>query len=78
MNRIFVAGHRGLVGSAICRRLEADGVEALVASRGEVDLTDQRQVDEWFSSQSIDQVYLAAAKAGGIHLTGCVKGIDVS
>ena len=67
MSRIFVAGHRGLVGSAICRRLETDGVEALVAGRGEVDLTDQRQVDEWFSSQSMDQVYLAAAKVGGIH-----------
>ena len=67
MSRIFVAGHRGLVGSAVCRRLETDGVEALVAGRDEVDLTDQRQVDEWFSSQSIDQVYLAAAKVGGIH-----------
>jgi GDP-L-fucose synthase len=67
MNRIFVAGHRGLVGSAICRRLEADGVEALVATRDDVELTDQCQVDEWFSSQSIDQVYLAAAKVGGIH-----------
>ena len=67
MSRIFVAGHRGLVGSAICRRLETDGVEALVAGRGEVDLTDQHAVDEWFSSQSIDQVYLAAAKVGGIH-----------
>ena len=67
MSRIFVAGHRGLVGSAICRRLETDGVEALVAGRDEVDLTDQRQVDEWFSNQSIDQVYLAAAKVGGIH-----------
>lgn len=67
MNRIFVAGHGGLVGSAICRRLEVDGVEAVVASRGEVDLTDQHAVNEWFSSQSIDQVYLAAAKVGGIH-----------
>ena len=67
MTSVFVAGHNGLVGSAICRRLESDGVRPLVASRGEVDLTDQREVDSWFSSNKIDQVYLAAAKVGGIH-----------
>jgi GDP-L-fucose synthase len=64
---VFVAGHNGMVGSAICRRLEADGVRPLVASRSEVDLSDQRAVDSWFSSNAIDQVYLAAAKVGGIH-----------
>ncbi|MBT5219779.1 MAG: GDP-L-fucose synthase [Woeseia sp.] len=67
MTSVFVAGHNGLVGSAICRRLESDGVRPLVASRSEVDLTDQREVDAWFSSNKIDQVYLAAAKVGGIH-----------
>lgn len=67
MTSIFVAGHNGLVGSAICRRLEADGVQPLLASRSEVDLTDQREVDSWFSSNKIGQVYLAAAKVGGIH-----------
>ena len=41
MNRIFVAGHGGLVGTAICRRLEAEDIETLVAGRDEVDLTDQ-------------------------------------
>lgn len=67
MTNIFVAGHNGLVGSAICRRLEADGVQPLVASRNDVDLTEQREVDAWFSSNKIEQVYLAAAKVGGIH-----------
>ena len=67
MNRVFVAGHKGLVGSAICRRLQSDGVEAMVAGRTELDLTDQRAVDAWFAKRDIDQVYLAAAKVGGIH-----------
>ena len=67
MTVVFVAGHKGLVGSAICRRLESDSVQPLVAGRTEVDLTDQREVDSWFSSNKIDQVYLAAAKVGGIH-----------
>ena len=67
MSRIFVAGHKGLVGSAIVRRLQADGVEAVVAGRDEMDLADQGQVDAWFAANDIDQVYLAAAKVGGIH-----------
>ena len=67
MSRIFVAGHKGLVGSAIVRRLQADGVEAVVAGRDEMDLCDQGEVDAWFASNDIDQVYLAAAKVGGIH-----------
>ena len=67
MSRVFVAGHKGLVGSAICRRLQSEGIEALVASRSELDLADQRAVDTWFEQRKIDQVYLAAAKVGGIH-----------
>ena len=67
MSKIFVAGHNGLVGSAIVRRLQADGVEAVVAGRDELDLCDQGQVDAWFAGNDIDQVYLAAAKVGGIH-----------
>ncbi len=66
MSKIFVAGHNGLVGSAICRRLKADGVEPVVASRFELDLTDQHAVNDWFGSNAIDQVYLAAAHVGGI------------
>ena len=67
MGRIFVAGHKGLVGSAICRRLEKDGIEPLVAARADVDLTDQAAVDAYFAAGDIGQVYLAAAKVGGIH-----------
>ena len=67
MSNIFVAGHNGLVGSAVCRRLVADGIEPVVASRAELDLTDQRAVGNWFAEEEIDEVYLAAAKVGGIH-----------
>ncbi len=66
--RIFVAGHRGMVGSAIVRRLEAQG-DANIITRGrdELNLLDQRAVTEFFAAEGIDQVYLAAAKVGGIH-----------
>lgn len=67
MSRVFVAGHKGLVGSALCRRLEKDGVEPLVAARADVDLTRQADVDAFFAANDIGQVYLAAAKVGGIH-----------
>ena len=67
MSNVFVAGHKGLVGSALCRRLEVDGIEPVIASRAELDLTDQHAVSEWFGSNTIDQVYLAAAHVGGIH-----------
>ena len=67
MTRIFVAGHRGLVGSAIVRRLQADGIESVVAGRDEMDLSNQAEVDVWFAANNIDEVYLAAAKVGGIY-----------
>ncbi len=67
MSKVFVAGHKGLVGSAICRRLQADDIEAIVAPRSRLDLTDQSAVESWFEQHDIDQVYLAAAKVGGIH-----------
>ena len=67
MTEIFVAGGRGLVGSAIVRRLQADGIEPLVVSRDDLDLLDQKAVDAWLAENKIDQVYLAAAKVGGIH-----------
>ena len=67
MKRIFVAGHKGMVGSAICRQLEAVGdCEILVRDRSELNLTDQAAVHNFFESNAIDQVYLAAAKVGGI------------
>ncbi|MFB3946049.1 GDP-L-fucose synthase family protein [Aeromonas veronii bv. sobria] len=66
--KVFVAGHRGMVGSAICRQLSQRGeVELVVRTRTELDLTSQQAVTEFFASEQIDQVYLAAAKVGGIH-----------
>ena len=64
--KIFVAGHNGLVGSAICRRLASDGHSPITASRSELDLTDQAAVQDWFAGNKVDVVYLAAAKVGGI------------
>lgn len=65
---IFVAGHRGMVGSAIVRCLKALGHQNLLtASREELDLLDQNAVRRYFLANRIDQVYLAAARVGGIH-----------
>lgn len=68
MNRIYVAGHRGMVGSAIVRQLAAQGgCEIVTRTHAELDLTDQVAVRRFFEIERIDQVYLAAAKVGGIH-----------
>ncbi len=67
MTDIFVAGHNGLVGSAICRKLRSDNVEPIVANRSELDLLDQAAVNAWFASREVNHVYVAAAKVGGIH-----------
>ncbi|MGK7485766.1 NAD-dependent epimerase/dehydratase family protein, partial [Salmonella enterica] len=65
--RIFVAGHRGMVGSAIVRQLAQRGdVELVLRTRDELDLLDGRAVQAFFAGAGIDQVYLAAAKVGGI------------
>ncbi|GGK77466.1 GDP-L-fucose synthase [Amphritea balenae] len=65
--KIFVAGHNGMVGSAICRQLAADdSVEVVTASRQELDLLSQQDVLAFFAEHKFDQVYLAAAKVGGI------------
>jgi GDP-L-fucose synthase len=65
--RIFVAGHRGMVGSALVRRLNAEGYHNVVTrSRAEVDLTDQAAVNGFFEREKIDVVLLAAARVGGI------------
>jgi GDP-L-fucose synthase len=65
---MYVAGHRGLVGSAIVRVLHAQGLSNIVTrTHQELELTDQVQVREFFHSERIDQVYLAAARVGGIH-----------
>ena len=65
--RIFVAGHRGMAGSAILRSLKARGYENIVTrTRAELDLTDQAAVSDFFSREQVDAVFLAAAKVGGI------------
>ncbi|HET9049954.1 MAG TPA: GDP-L-fucose synthase [Chiayiivirga sp.] len=67
-SRVYVAGHRGMVGSAIVRRLRADGFTNLVLrTHAELDLTDQAAVDAFFASERPEYVFLAAAKVGGIH-----------
>lgn len=65
--RIFVAGHRGMVGNAITRKLKERGAAVVTRSRSELDLTDQRAVQDFFASETLDGVVLAAAKVGGIH-----------
>jgi GDP-L-fucose synthase len=67
MKRIFVAGHKGMVGSAIVRQLNTQpDIELVLRSRNELDLLNQHDVHAFFKSENIDQVYLAAAKVGGI------------
>jgi len=66
-SRIFVAGHRGMVGAALVRRLQAAGFNQLICrTRDELDLTDHRQVADFFAKERPDAVFLAAAKVGGI------------
>lgn len=66
--KIFVAGHRGMVGSAIVRQLQAKGYTNIItATHAELDLCNQADVQQFFKEHDIDQVYLAAAKVGGIH-----------
>ena len=68
MKKVYVAGHRGMVGSAIVRKLEAIGSFEIVSrERESLDLTSQAEVQNFFRSEKIEQVYLAAAKVGGIH-----------
>ncbi len=65
--RIYVAGHRGMVGTAIVRQLQKLGCCIITRSHGELDLTNQAAVRDFFASEKIDRVVLAAAKVGGIH-----------
>ncbi|WP_374530538.1 GDP-L-fucose synthase family protein [Novosphingobium sp.] len=64
--RVWVAGHRGMVGGAIARRLEAENCEVLTAGREVLDLTDQRAVLDWMRKERPQAVFLAAARVGGI------------
>lgn len=66
-SRIYVAGHRGLVGSAIVRKLREDGFDnLLLRTHGELDLTRQEEVEKFFEGENPEYVFLAAAKVGGI------------
>ena len=68
MKKVFVAGHRGMVGSAICRQLQKKSdVEIITRTRHELDLCDQQSVQDFMISEKPDEVILAAAKVGGIH-----------
>ena len=68
--RIFVAGHKGMVGSALVRQLSKDpNNEIVTRTRAELDLSNQQGVAELFANEKIDEVYLGAAKVGGIQET---------
>lgn len=67
-SKIYVAGHRGMVGSAIVRKLKKEGYETIITrTHAELDLTNQSAVDSFFETEKPDYVFLAAAKVGGIH-----------
>lgn len=65
--RIWVAGHRGMVGGAVVRRLASEDCEVITAGREVVDLVDQKAVHDWMTEAKPDAIVLAAAKVGGIH-----------
>tara|TARA_B110000238_G_scaffold199829_1_gene247984 strand:+ start:131 stop:1087 length:957 start_codon:yes stop_codon:yes gene_type:complete len=65
--KIFIAGHKGMVGAALVRILKTQDLELITKERKELNLLNQQDVQNFFKNQKIDQVYLAAAKVGGIH-----------
>ena len=65
--RVFVAGHRGMAGAAIVRRLGSEDCTILTVSRGTVDLTQQDEIERWLQIQKPDVIFVAAGKVGGIH-----------
>ncbi len=71
---VFVAGHRGMVGSALVRRLAQEHVTLLTVDRREVDLRDQAAVNRWFADRNPQVVFLAAAKVGGIIANDTLRG----
>jgi len=74
-SKIYVAGHRGMVGSAIVRKLKAEGFSNLVLKTSkELDLRDQKAVEAFFQTEKPEYVFLAAAKVGGIVAKTCTEG----
>ncbi|MDC0481633.1 GDP-L-fucose synthase [Candidatus Pelagibacter sp.] len=65
--KIFIAGHNGMVGSALCRIMKTQDVEIITKNKKELNLLSQKDVLDFFENQKFNQVYLAAAKVGGIH-----------
>lgn len=65
--KVWVAGHRGMVGQALMRRLASEGCQLMTATRAELDLTRQQDVEEWMAGAKPDVVFVAAAIVGGIH-----------
>ncbi len=75
VKNVFVAGHRGMVGRALCRALKKHSdVSLITANKADLDLTNQAKVIEFFNDNNIDEVYLAAAKVGGIHANNTYPG----
>jgi GDP-L-fucose synthase len=72
--RIFIAGHKGMVGSALLRFLKDQETEIITKDRLELDLLNKDNVENFFKNEKIDQVYLAAAKVGGIHANNTFPG----
>ena len=71
---VFIAGHRGMVGSALKRRLAQEDAELLVAGHADLDLRDQAAVNRWFAANRPQVVFLAAAKVGGIAANNALRG----
>ena len=66
--RIYIAGHRGMVGSALIRLLKKNqNVEIIAKDKSELDLINQASVEDFFKEENIDQIYIAAARVGGIY-----------
>ena len=73
--KIYIAGHRGLVGGAIKRRLEAEGYTSIIGkTRSELDLLNQQAVADFYAQEKPDYVFVAAAKVGGIHANNEYRG----
>ena len=72
--KVFIAGHKGMVGSALVRLVQVQKVEIITKDRSELDLLNQSDVKKFFKNQKIDQVYIAAAKVGGIHANSTYPG----
>ena len=65
--RVWVSGHRGMVGSAICRRLQSEDCEIICCDRSEVDLRRQQETEDWIAEEKPDVVFHSAGTVGGIH-----------